>query len=209
MLFGSRTTMTMPMPSKGERTAQRILDVAEELFADRGFDGTTLRDIAVAVPLQPPSLYNHFETKEEIYEAVLARAFDPLLERLELVASGGAELPSDSVIASAMLTMLSERRAVPKLLYRELLSGERATRSARQWLKQLAQATFSIPGERDKADQYTRFIMGLNMVVGFLAVERGVASEIGIKLDEDEVTERYLKLLAEVADLLQAPIASS
>ena len=197
------------MTSKGERTAQRILDVAEELFAERGFDGTTLRDIAVGVPLQPPSLYNHFETKEEIYEAVLARAFDPLLGRLKHVAAEGAALPTDAVIASAMLTMLSERRAVPKLLYRELLSGERATRSARQWLKQLADATFSLPGERDKADKYARFIMGLNMVVGFLAVERGVASEIGIKLKESEVMDRYLKLVAEVADILQAPTVSS
>jgi AcrR family transcriptional regulator len=196
------------MLTKGERTAQRILDVAEELFAERGFEGTTLRDIALEVPLQPPSLYNHFETKEEIYEAVLARAFDPLLGRLKHVATEGADSSTDSVIASAMLTMLSERRAVSKLLYRELLSGERATRSARQWLKQLAQAAFSLPRERDEADDYARFIMGFNMVVGFLAVERGVASEIGIKLRERDVMDRYLKLVAEVADVLQAPIAS-
>jgi AcrR family transcriptional regulator len=196
------------MVTKGERTAQRILDVAEELFAERGFEGTTLRDIALEVPLQPPSLYNHFETKEEIYEAVLARAFDPLLGRLKHVAADGAALPDDSVIASAMLTMLSERRAVPKLLYRELLSGERTTRSARQWLKQLAEATFSLPREGDTADRFARFMMGFNMVVGFLAVERGVASEVGLKLKQSEVTDRYLKLVAEVADVLQAPIAS-
>lgn len=197
------------MVTKGERTAQRILDVAEELFAERGFEGTTLRDIALEVPLQPPSLYNHFETKEDIYEAVLARAFDPLLGRLRHVAADGTILPDDSVIASAMLTMLSERRAVPKLLYRELLSGERTTRSARGWLKQLAEATFSLPREGDTADRYARFMMGFNMVVGFLAVERGVASELGIKVKEGDVMDRYLKLLAEVADVLQAPIASS
>lgn len=197
------------MVTKGERTAQRILDVAEELFAERGFEGTTLRDIALEVPLQPPSLYNHFETKEDIYEAVLARAFDPLLGRLRHVAADGTILPDDSVIASAMLTMLSERRAVPKLLYRELLSGERTTRSARRWLKQLAEATFSLPREGDTADRYARFMMGFNMVVGFLAVERGVASELGIKVKEGDVMDRYLKLLAEVADVLQAPIASS
>ena len=32
--------------SKGERTAQRILDAAEQLFAQKGYNGTTLRDIA-------------------------------------------------------------------------------------------------------------------------------------------------------------------
>ena len=197
------------MASKGERTAQRIMDVAEELFAERGFDGTTLRDIALGVPLQPPSLYNHFQTKEEIYDAVLARAFEPLLGRLKHIAAEGPALQGDALIASAMLTMLSERPAVPKLLYRELLSDERATRSARQWLKQLAQAAFSLPGEHDEADKFARFIMGFNMVVGFLAVERGVASEIGLKLKQSEVMDRYLKLLAEVADVLQAPVTPS
>ena len=39
-------------------TVDRILDAAEGLFADRGYAGTAVRDIAAAVSLNPASLYN-------------------------------------------------------------------------------------------------------------------------------------------------------
>ncbi len=41
---------------KGDRTAQQILDAAEDLFAERGFAGTTLRDVATRVGILIPSL---------------------------------------------------------------------------------------------------------------------------------------------------------
>ena len=49
---------------KGKQTAERILDAAEELFAERGYAGTALRDVAAMVDLRTPSLYNHFPNKE-------------------------------------------------------------------------------------------------------------------------------------------------
>ena len=48
---------TVPL-RKGESTAQRILDAAEALFSERGFSGTTLRDVAARVGLRIPSRYN-------------------------------------------------------------------------------------------------------------------------------------------------------
>ena len=60
--------------TKGERTAQRILDVAENLFAQQGYEGTSLRQIAQGAALTEPALYNHFSGKQALYEAVLHRA---------------------------------------------------------------------------------------------------------------------------------------
>ena len=56
-----------PRRRKGERTAERILDAAEALFAQRGYAGATLRDVAAKVGLRTPSLYNHFPNKESIW----------------------------------------------------------------------------------------------------------------------------------------------
>ena len=61
------------MSSEDVPTAQRILDAAQRLFAERGFNGTAVRDIAGRVGLNPASLYNHFRNKEALYEAVLER----------------------------------------------------------------------------------------------------------------------------------------
>lgn len=61
-------------------TRDRILDISERLFAEKGFEATTLRDIAREVGIQNPSLYKHFESKAEIYENVLDRAVRPILD---------------------------------------------------------------------------------------------------------------------------------
>ncbi|MEM6583891.1 MAG: TetR/AcrR family transcriptional regulator [Pseudomonadota bacterium] len=54
-------------------TAERILDVAEDLFAQRGYSATSLGDVADRVGIRTPSLYNHFKNKEALYLAVLER----------------------------------------------------------------------------------------------------------------------------------------
>ena len=76
---------------KGERTAERILDAAEILFSERGFAGTTLRDVALRVGLRIPSLYNHFASKESLYSAVLERGIGPVLAVLSEFVEEGSE----------------------------------------------------------------------------------------------------------------------
>ena len=65
-------------------TSDRILDAAEDLFAEKGYSATSLGDVADRVGIRSPSLYNHFKNKEALYEAVLERLLKdfsaPLLE---------------------------------------------------------------------------------------------------------------------------------
>ena len=69
-------------PTKGERTASRLLDVAEALFARHGYDGTSLRQIAEGAGIKEPGIYNHFSGKPALYEAVLFRALNPIASTL-------------------------------------------------------------------------------------------------------------------------------
>jgi AcrR family transcriptional regulator len=66
-----------------EPTRERILDVAEGLFAERGLAGTAVRDIAREAGLTAASLYNHFDGKQALYDAVLARGVQPLFDLIE------------------------------------------------------------------------------------------------------------------------------
>lgn len=61
----------------------RILDVAEQLFADRGFSGVGLAEVAERSGLSKSSLFHHFKSKTEIYASVLERLFKRLWETLE------------------------------------------------------------------------------------------------------------------------------
>ncbi len=53
-------------------TRQRILDVAAKLFAEQGFDGTSVRDIATELGIANPSIYYHFKSKAELLTELLA-----------------------------------------------------------------------------------------------------------------------------------------
>ena len=63
-----------PLSSKGRRTRQSIEAAARNLFAERGFHGTTLADITSAAGRSPASFYRYFTDKEDLL-AVLAESF--------------------------------------------------------------------------------------------------------------------------------------
>lgn len=58
-------------PSEGSATRRRILQIALSLMAQRGVDGTSMRDLASAAGLNVASLYHYFPSKRELLEAVL------------------------------------------------------------------------------------------------------------------------------------------
>ena len=74
-----------------KHTAERILDAAEEVFAERGYDAASLGDVADRVGIRPQAIYNHFSGKRELYAAVLERLLDPFLELLDGAAVGGTQ----------------------------------------------------------------------------------------------------------------------
>ena len=50
---------------------QRILQVASELFATRGYDGTSMRDVSEACAISKSLLYHHFANKEDLYRNIV------------------------------------------------------------------------------------------------------------------------------------------
>src|SRR5512145_3028219 len=63
--------MARPAGRDGQQTRQALLDAALELFAEKGYFGTSLRDIARAVGVRESALYNYFPSKESLFEAVV------------------------------------------------------------------------------------------------------------------------------------------
>jgi len=55
---------------KGEATQARILDTAHALFMEQGYHGTSMRQIAERARITLGGIYNHFASKEAIWEAV-------------------------------------------------------------------------------------------------------------------------------------------
>lgn len=71
-----------PKSKIGEGNAERILDAALGVFADHGFTGARIDQIAQAARMSKPNLLYYFRTKEELYRAVLTRTLQMWLEPL-------------------------------------------------------------------------------------------------------------------------------
>lgn len=64
-------------------TRQRIQDVALELFAEQGYEKTSLREIAERLDVTKAALYYHFKTKEDILRGILEGLVRPMTELIE------------------------------------------------------------------------------------------------------------------------------
>lgn len=71
-------TATETSKKPGERVRRVILDAAEQLFAERGFYGTSVRDVTSAAGVRLAAVNYHFETKEGLFRSVLLRRADAL-----------------------------------------------------------------------------------------------------------------------------------
>lgn len=104
-------------------TADRILDAAEDLFAEKGYSATSLGDVADRVGIRSPSLYNHFKNKEALYAAVLERLLSDFSAPLEELDSGPVTYER---VFQWLETMVRQHHANPnlaRLLQHAALSG--------------------------------------------------------------------------------------
>ena len=104
---------------KAERSAQsrrRILDAAEEVFAERGFEGAAMKHIAALAGLSVGSIYGHFESKAELYEEALTRRLDDV-QRLAAEAAATADHALESLDrgVQAYVTFMLEHPSFLKL----------------------------------------------------------------------------------------------
>ena len=76
----------------GERR-EALLAAALPVFAIRGYEGTTTRDLAAAAQVSEPVLYRHFPSKADLFAAVLSRVEERLLARLEGAIAEAGDAP--------------------------------------------------------------------------------------------------------------------
>jgi AcrR family transcriptional regulator len=193
---------------RGERTADRILDAAEAVFAERGFAGTSLRDVAERVGVRAPSLYNHFDSKEALYAAVLERAVGPLLALLADAAAGRGPRDSGQLVADVM-ALLGRHPHLPRLVTLETLAGgQRLTPMLRRWIapafaraRELVEAD---PGARRfEGEQIPHLVLAMyHVVVGYFTATDLYAELAGEDALSDAALGRQTRFLRELVALL-------
>jgi AcrR family transcriptional regulator len=142
------------MDALSQDTKSRILDAAESLFTEHGFEATSLRQLTTAAGVNLAAVNYHFGTKEELFQAVLTRRLDPMnQERIDLLAryereAGDRPLTCEKILSAMLIPALKlsrdEKRggkdflrvlgrayADPAPFIRQFLSDQYATMIAR------------------------------------------------------------------------------
>jgi AcrR family transcriptional regulator len=120
--------------SQGAETRERILDVAQELFTQRGYDKTSLRDIAERLGITKAALYYYFERKEDILVELHLRLHamgTSLLDELEAAPDGPARVALWPRLADEMIDFMVENRELVLLHSRNRNAFEALARNER------------------------------------------------------------------------------
>ncbi|MGO4785826.1 TetR/AcrR family transcriptional regulator [Paenibacillus sp. 2KB_20] len=97
----------MRVVKKAEERRNEILDAADELFGQKGFDGTSTNDILEKVGIARGTLYHHFKAKEDIMDALIDRYSDGLLDAAQVIAADKTIPVVERIIRVVMAMNLS------------------------------------------------------------------------------------------------------
>ncbi|MFZ5624641.1 MAG: TetR/AcrR family transcriptional regulator, partial [Gemmatimonadota bacterium] len=122
--------LTADRERNAARTREAILDAAERLFAERGFEATSLSEVGAAAGVSRGTPGYFFGSKEELYRAVFARCFQEVREAVETGRQRAlaSQEPPEVVLAGAVGEYFDFLRARPnfiRLVEREALGDGR------------------------------------------------------------------------------------
>ena len=105
-----------------ESMEERILTCAERLFLEKGFDGTSMSDIALCVGINRPTLHYYFRTKDKMFRAVLARIVLSFVPQVYDIVAGRDKSVAERVsqVIDAYILIFMEKPCLPLFMVREV-----------------------------------------------------------------------------------------
>ena len=129
-------------------TKARILAAAEEVFAGRGFDGSSTREIAAKAGVNISSLHYHWDSKETLYFAVFQDIYDRIISLARdaigpVVAEGGDVEKVVEATMGRLIDFFLDHPSIPRLLVRRILETADATPALERDILSPAWAAFT------------------------------------------------------------------
>ncbi|MHA6764176.1 TetR/AcrR family transcriptional regulator [Streptacidiphilus sp. PAMC 29251] len=100
----------------GEQTRARLLDIALDLFAEKGFDATTLQEIADRLDVTKAALYYYYPSKQKILEAILAVGHRRAIELLDQAEAQRSQSARVAVVVEGMIELAIQQRRTASIL---------------------------------------------------------------------------------------------
>ena len=103
----------------GKERREQLLDVGRSLFAERGFDGTSVEEVAARAGVSKPVVYQHFGGKEGLYAVVVDREVSRLLDAFTAALSGDSPKELLQQATLALLVYIEDQADGFRILVRE------------------------------------------------------------------------------------------
>lgn len=190
---------------KSEITRERLLEVAEEQFAQKGFFGARVDEIAQAAGINKRMLYAHFGSKDGLYSAVLLKTYQRLAEcEKQFIVVGLDPLVSIRNIVFVSFKFLSENPNFVRMLLWENLNSAKAV--PREELVKLKEPTIDYMRRQirrgkvmglfsQEADEYHTVLSLMNYCFSYFSNIHTMSAILGKDLaspDEVEARAEYV-----------------
>lgn len=188
--------MTEPKGAKRERTRAQLIRAAAELIAERGYEATSLEEVAARVGMSRGAIYGNFKNRDQLFLAVLEVYFKPLDPPFRK----GATLKEQMrIVGEAVVAVIRAPKARPTLvaelqLYAQThedmrvrlarVTAEAVRQHAKKWMQFLPEDELPMPPEQ--------FIVVVDALIDGLLLQHFVTPD----LVTDEVIVRAFEALA-------------
>ncbi len=181
-------------------TAAALIRAALELFAQHGYDGTSVRAITSRAGANLGAITYHFGSKQGLYDAVIAQAFGPSRERLSAAADGeGSLLDRVEQVVRAFFDYLYENPDLPRLMMQQLTGSrpipEVTLRTMQANIGIIASLIRQGQAEGSIRDGDPRF-MALSIgsqPIWLTVAQRGLREGVGIDQEDPETRARLVE----------------
>lgn len=202
-----------------ERSRAAILDAAEKLFAEKGFEAASLNEVGAAAGVSRGTPGYFFRTKAELYQAVLDRCFAEVRDavrqgRARALASN--ESP-ETILAGAVsdyFDFLAARPNFVRLIEREALSGSLLPHGASHLSagqEALAAISAELALDDSPSGEASQLLLSIISLCWFHLIHgQTVAPAVGVKLESsDDLERRKRHVISLVLHGLRGPAVTS
>ncbi|MCQ4080968.1 TetR family transcriptional regulator [Streptomyces sp. RB6PN25] len=178
-------------------TRERILAAARSVFAERGYDKTSIRAIAKAAEVDPALVHHYFGAKEQVFEAAIEVSFAPALNIADLLAGGLEDIGERFARYFLGVWERPMTRAPLLAVVRSAVTNETAAAVLRGFV--LRALVSRVVGELDVPDARLRAELAASQMVGVALLRYVVRIEPLASADVEEIVayvgptlQRYL-----------------
>ena len=172
------------------KTRETILVAALDVFAEKGFDGTSIADIAAVAKTPKSLLQYHFGTKDELWKACLEQKAVPLLQPLDRFLEDGGPANMAGLVAARFRVLAANPQVSRMLAWASM-----GTAPLPDFLAERRERLLRLGGLDPAASPLPRVLLALAAMDGWFLYRSLYRRALGDMVFEDALSDQFLELL--------------